>query len=209
MPTGTGVGRSTRPPLRRTHGRPARKGTIRGPLEGPDGTRFANDQSRKEAEPMVRACHHVPASRIVALLLFASGLLPGCGIVPRSRMDECQKLSQLLRSENARLKDRVLSLQSQNRDYADRAGQRPAPIDGPRPDDRAAGAKRAGLPGRPGTTGCGLRTTAGGPGPTAGGRPHGCGVGTFHAWQQARGPRSQGSRRIRLGKVLHDETMTG
>jgi hypothetical protein len=36
-------------------------------------------------------------------------------------MDECQKLSQLLRDENARLKDRVLSLQSENRDYADRA----------------------------------------------------------------------------------------
>ncbi len=70
---------------------------------------------------MVRAYHHVPASRIFALLLFFAGLLPGCGIVPRSRMDECQKLSQLLRTENARLKDQVLSLRSQNRDYADRA----------------------------------------------------------------------------------------
>jgi hypothetical protein len=36
-------------------------------------------------------------------------------------MDECQRVSQTLRSENARLKDQVLALQSQNRDYADRA----------------------------------------------------------------------------------------
>jgi len=70
---------------------------------------------------MGRSYHHVPGSRIFALLLFATVFLPGCGIVPRAQMDECQKLSQLLRSENARLKDQVLSLQSQNRDYADRA----------------------------------------------------------------------------------------
>ncbi len=90
-------------------------------MDGPDGTRFENDRSRKEAERMVHPCHHVPSSRILVLLLFASTLLPGCGIVPRSRMDECQQLSQLLRTENARLKDRVLALQSQNRDYGDRA----------------------------------------------------------------------------------------
>jgi hypothetical protein len=36
-------------------------------------------------------------------------------------MDECQRLTQTLRSENARLKDRVLALRSQNRDYAERA----------------------------------------------------------------------------------------
>jgi hypothetical protein len=36
-------------------------------------------------------------------------------------MDECQRLSQTLRSENARLKDRVLALQGQNRDCAERA----------------------------------------------------------------------------------------
>jgi hypothetical protein len=45
----------------------------------------------------------------------------GCAIVPSSRMDECQRLTQTLRSENARLKDRVLALQGQNRDYAERA----------------------------------------------------------------------------------------
>jgi hypothetical protein len=36
-------------------------------------------------------------------------------------MDECQRLTQTLRSENARIKDRVLALQAQNRDYAERA----------------------------------------------------------------------------------------
>jgi hypothetical protein len=36
-------------------------------------------------------------------------------------MDECQRLAQTLRSENARMKDRVLALQGQNRDYAERA----------------------------------------------------------------------------------------
>ena len=70
---------------------------------------------------MVRVHHHVPIPRHCLVLLLAAGLLPGCGIVPRSRMEESQKLSQLLRSENARLKDQNLALQSQNRDYADRA----------------------------------------------------------------------------------------
>jgi Tfp pilus assembly protein PilN len=70
---------------------------------------------------MVRLHHHLLAPRLFLMLLLAAGLLPGCGIVPRSRMEESRKLSQLLRSENAHLKDQVLALQSQNRDYADRA----------------------------------------------------------------------------------------
>ena len=52
---------------------------------------------------------------------FALIVISGCAIVPRSRMDECQKLSQTLRGDNARLKDRILALQGQNRDYAERA----------------------------------------------------------------------------------------
>jgi chromosome segregation ATPase len=36
-------------------------------------------------------------------------------------MDECQQQSRTLRSENARLKDQLLVLQTQNRDFADRA----------------------------------------------------------------------------------------
>ncbi len=70
---------------------------------------------------MVRPHHLAPISRAFLALILATGLLPGCGIVPRSRMDESRKLSQLLRTENARLKDQVLALQSQNRDLSDRA----------------------------------------------------------------------------------------
>ncbi len=70
---------------------------------------------------MVRVHHHVVVPWLSLAVLLASGTLPGCGIVPRSRMEESQKVSQLLRTENARLKDQVLSLQSQNRDLADRA----------------------------------------------------------------------------------------
>ncbi|MFI5456763.1 MAG: hypothetical protein ACHRXM_15055 [Isosphaerales bacterium] len=54
---------------------------------------------------------------ILGILILNSG----CGIVPRAQMDECQRIGQTLRSENARLKDRALALQSQNQDYADRA----------------------------------------------------------------------------------------
>jgi hypothetical protein len=58
------------------------------------------------------------ARLVIAVVLVVGS---GCAIVPRARMDECQRLTQTLRSENARLKDRVLTLQGQNRDYADRA----------------------------------------------------------------------------------------
>ena len=54
---------------------------------------------------------------VLALVVIA-----GCAIVPSSRMDECQKLTQSLHSPyRRRLKDRVLALQGQNRDYAERA----------------------------------------------------------------------------------------
>ena len=53
----------------------------------------------------------------VALLAIGSG----CTMVPRSQVAECQQVSQMLRSENARYKDQNLALQAQNRDYADRA----------------------------------------------------------------------------------------
>jgi hypothetical protein len=54
----------------------------------------------------------------VALVLVG---FSGCAVVPRARMDECQKLSQALRADNARLRDRAIALQGQNRDYAERA----------------------------------------------------------------------------------------
>jgi uncharacterized coiled-coil protein SlyX len=68
---------------------------------------------------MVRASPPVWMRRL--LLLAALGAAPGCSLVPRASMDECQRLSQMLRTDNARLKDQVLALQSQNRDYAERA----------------------------------------------------------------------------------------
>jgi hypothetical protein len=76
-------------------------------------------------------CRRLRANRAVARksLRPIRSLLPlltlvasaGCTIVPRPQFDECKQLARTLRSENARLKDQVLALQSQNRDYADRA----------------------------------------------------------------------------------------
>ena len=63
---------------------------------------------------------HFAQARFLALAIVA-GLVAGCAIVPSSRMDECQRSTQTLRSENARMKDRVLAPQGQNRDYAERA----------------------------------------------------------------------------------------
>ncbi len=57
-----------------------------------------------------------PRHLTVALLLCC-----GCALAPRSQVDECRQLSRTLRSENARLKDRILVLQTQNRELADRA----------------------------------------------------------------------------------------
>lgn len=59
--------------------------------------------------------------RIGIPVLLGAGMLSGCAMVPRNRIAEAQRLTQSLRSENARLKSQVLSLQAQNRDYADRA----------------------------------------------------------------------------------------
>lgn len=63
------------------------------------------------------------ASRLksVLLLLCVALLAPGCQIVPRQQLDECRRLSQTLRSENAQLKDQMLVLKGQNRDFAERA----------------------------------------------------------------------------------------
>jgi hypothetical protein len=63
------------------------------------------------------------ASRLkTALSLLCAALpAPGCQLVPRQQLDECRRLSQTLRSENAQLKDQMLALKGQNRDYAERA----------------------------------------------------------------------------------------
>lgn len=61
------------------------------------------------------------SARVVAMALLAAGFAPGCAMVPRDRFDESQRLTRSLRAENAHLKDRVLALEGQNQDYADRA----------------------------------------------------------------------------------------
>jgi hypothetical protein len=63
------------------------------------------------------------ASRLKSALplLCAALLAPGCQIVPRQQVDDCRRLSQTLRSENAQLKDQMLALKGQNRDLAERA----------------------------------------------------------------------------------------
>jgi chemotaxis protein MotB len=47
--------------------------------------------------------------------------LSGCSFVPRSRLDECHRLSQTLQAEKDRLKDTAVSLRSQNQDLNQRA----------------------------------------------------------------------------------------
>ena len=52
---------------------------------------------------------------------FAGLGLAGCSFVPKSRLDECHRLSQTLQAENDRLKDTTVSLRSQNQDLNQRA----------------------------------------------------------------------------------------
>ncbi|SIO59137.1 chemotaxis protein MotB [Singulisphaera sp. GP187] len=61
-------------------------------------------------------------SRSARLAAFGlAGLLTGCSVVPRSRLDDCHKLSQTLEADKARLNDNLLSLRSQHNDLAQRA----------------------------------------------------------------------------------------
>jgi chemotaxis protein MotB len=55
----------------------------------------------------------------VAALLVAGA--SGCGMVPRSRLDDCRKQCQTLQAETAQLRDTTLQLRGQNREYAQRA----------------------------------------------------------------------------------------
>jgi chemotaxis protein MotB len=49
------------------------------------------------------------------------GGLAGCSVVPKSKLDDCHRLSQAIQVENAQLKDVKLSLQAQNQDLTLRA----------------------------------------------------------------------------------------
>ena len=56
-----------------------------------------------------------------ALALSMLAGFSGCGLVPKSKMDECHRVTQTLRSENGRLKDVALNLRAQNQDLSQRA----------------------------------------------------------------------------------------
>ena len=57
----------------------------------------------------------------VAAVAVLALLMSGCRLAPREQLEECHRLSQTLRSENAQLKDQTLALRSQNQDYSERA----------------------------------------------------------------------------------------
>jgi hypothetical protein len=67
---------------------------------------------------MTRAPGHETA---LPWLLATLLLIPGCRLSPREQVEECHRLSQTLRSENAQLKDQMLALKSRNRDLSERA----------------------------------------------------------------------------------------
>jgi chemotaxis protein MotB len=58
--------------------------------------------------------------RLLPALPLALGLA-GCSMVPKSRLDDCAKVAQSLRAENAQLKDATLSLKGDNADLTQRA----------------------------------------------------------------------------------------
>ena len=62
-------------------------------------------------------------ARAAALLILILPALvgPGCAFVPKSRLDDAQKVVQNLRSQNAQLKDQAVTLKSQNQDLTLRA----------------------------------------------------------------------------------------
>jgi hypothetical protein len=64
------------------------------------------------------------ALRLVAtpiLALATAAVLPGCQFGARRQLDECRRLSQVLRSQNDQLKDQMLAYRNSNQDYSQRA----------------------------------------------------------------------------------------
>src|SRR5436305_15131515 len=59
--------------------------------------------------------------RLLAVVAAGAWGLSGCSFVPKSRLDECHRLSQTLQAEKDRLKDTAVSLRSQNQDLNQRA----------------------------------------------------------------------------------------
>jgi len=77
------------------------------------------DRIRKESERMARALR-LPG-RAPFVLAAAALVASGCRMAPRQEVDDCHRLSQTLRSENAGLKDQMMALRSQNQDFSERA----------------------------------------------------------------------------------------
>jgi uncharacterized protein YhaN len=59
--------------------------------------------------------------RAAALLILCTLIAPGCAFVPKTRLDDAQKVVQNLRTQNAQLKDVTVTLKSQNQDLTQRA----------------------------------------------------------------------------------------
>ncbi|WZO95727.1 hypothetical protein EP7_002695 [Isosphaeraceae bacterium EP7] len=60
-----------------------------------------------------------PALAVALALVTAA--MPGCGMVPRTRLADCAKLSQSLQADNSQLKDQVVKLRAENQEFAQRA----------------------------------------------------------------------------------------
>src|SRR4051794_20453085 len=77
------------------------------------------DKAARRRAPAV--ARPAPALALALALVLAAGGLSGCGLVPRSKLDECRRVTQTLRADNDRLKDVALDLRSQNQDLSQRA----------------------------------------------------------------------------------------
>ena len=75
------------------------------------------DRVLEESERMARALRFPRGTPLVltALAFMASG----CHVRSRQELEDCHRVSQTLRSENATLKDQMLALRSQNQDYSE------------------------------------------------------------------------------------------
>jgi chemotaxis protein MotB len=69
--------------------------------------------SRLSFSTSVRSSRIIVGSFLVTMV--------GCGLVPRSRLDECHRVTQTLRADNHRLEDVAHDLRAQNQDLTQRA----------------------------------------------------------------------------------------
>lgn len=70
---------------------------------------------------MVESSRWDRTSRLLVAMWAGLWGLAGCSYVPKTRLDDCHRLSQALQAENSRLKDTTISLRSQNQDLNLRA----------------------------------------------------------------------------------------